>query len=314
MHETDLQDLLALYALDLLEDVDREDLMAQLTQIPDIGMGDLAASLQQESTLAALIGYTVDPLDPDPSLKQRIWNRIEQDPTPPAVMEALRAQNWIWQPHPVAGVEIAPLSVDPSSKELISLFRADGPTDYPRHRHVGPEEILVLRGDLQVGDLDLREGDFIRSDIGSQHPHATRQGCLCLVRSCPEDPFLDPGSSVHPEEMHPFILIRAQDRIWQPYATEGVEVTVLHMDPDRRQVTGILSAQAGVTYPLHQHGGVEEILMLAGDLIIESQIFGPGDYLRSPTGSAHAPTTRLGCCFFYRTSMEDQFLDLPAGL
>lgn len=308
MHETDLQALVTLYALDLLEEPDRGHLRAELDQIPEIGAGNLAASLQQESTLAALIGYGVEPLDLDPALKQRIWHRLAQDPTPPAILSAHRAQDWIWQPHPVSGVEIVLLNLDQPNTELTCLFRADGPTDYPHHQHLGPEEILVLRGDLQVGDLDLGAGDFIRSEIGSQHPHATRQGCLCLVRSCPEDPFLESGS-----RMDPFRLLRDQDRVWQPYATAGVEVAVLHLDPDRRQVTGILKAQAGVSYPLHQHGGPEEIFMLAGDLIVESQVFGPGDYLRSPTGSAHAPITRLGCHFFYRTSIDDQFLD-PTSL
>lgn len=311
MNDTHLEELLTLYALGLLEDDDRQQLWTYLSQIPETG-GDLAQDLSRDLQMAreaaTLLSYGTQPLDPSPGLKSTLWERIRGDQPPASRLEAIRFSDLTWQPHPVAGVKIAVLHLDHDQREITALFRADQGVQYPVHDHKGPEDIFMLRGDLQVGPISLQTGDFIRSDQGALHPHATRDGCLCLVRSCIDDSFLEIGSPLESEAHFPFQLSTRQDQIWQPYATDGVEITILCQDRPRRQITGILRADPQVHYPLHQHGGIEEILMVSGDLIVEEQVFGPGDYLRSPQGSAHAPWTELGCSFLFVTSMRDRFL------
>ncbi len=307
MNDTDLEDLLALYALGLLEEADRAQLGHYLSQIPD-GEIDLGGELQDTREAAALLSYDTDPLDPSPDLRWKLWDRIHRDQAPASRLTAIRFQDLNWQPHPIPGVEIAILQIDQQRRESTALFRAAGPVDYPVHDHKGPEDILMIRGELEVGPITLGPGDFIRTDIGAFHPHRTQAGCLCFVRSCLEDIFLETKAPLGPEAHFPFVLTLNRDRIWQPYATAGIEIAILCQDPDRQEVIGILRADPQVHYPLHQHGGIEELLILSGDLIVEEQVFGPGDYLRSPTGSAHAPWTELGCCFLFKTSRQDRFL------
>ncbi len=298
-------ELLALYALDLLKDSDREQLLQHLQST--IPTPELALELQLTAQTAALIGYGADPLDPSTSLKDKLLQRIQASQLPPCRLSATRFCDLQWQPHPVAGVDVAILNVDETRREALSLFRAQDPTVYPVHRHAGPEEILVLHGDLQVGSFYLQAGDYIRSETGSAHSHATVNGCLCVARTCLDDQFQD--NPVSPEAQYPCTQIPYTQLQWNSFATAGIEVALLHTDQDHQEIIGILRTQAGIQYPLHEHGDVEEILMLSGDLIIEEQIFGPGDYLRSPAGSAHNPYSRLGCTFFFRASMSNLFLD-----
>jgi ChrR Cupin-like domain len=106
------------------------------------------------------------------------------------------------------------------------------------------------------------------------------------------------------------LFVRSQDLDWQPYRIPGVTIKRLHLDTVRREVTSLLRAEAGVSYPIHRHAGVEEIFMLEGDLVIGEEVYSKGDYIRSTQGSTHAPETRGGCIFFVRTSVDDEYPEL----
>ena len=65
-------------------------------------------------------------------------------------------------------------------------------TSYPGHRHAGVEECYVLEGDLRVGDLVMRAGDYQRAAIGSVHGvQSTEGGCLLLVLMSDRDERLE---------------------------------------------------------------------------------------------------------------------------
>jgi quercetin dioxygenase-like cupin family protein len=72
------------------------------------------------------------------------------------------------------------------------LYRTEGRVTYlirgqpgarlPGHEHDDDEEIYVLSGDLTMGALTLRAGDFHVARRGAQHPMATTaEGCMLLV-------------------------------------------------------------------------------------------------------------------------------------
>lgn len=103
--------------------------------------------------------------------------------------------------------------------------------------------------------------------------------------------------------------IPSQEVKWEPYIVPGIRIARLHTDLVNRMVTGLLQAEPGSRYPLHSHGGVEEIFMLQGDLIVGDRVYGSGDYIRSTPGMVHAPETRHGCMFFFRASMDNAFLE-----
>jgi hypothetical protein len=110
-----------------------------------------------------------------------------------------------------------------------------------------------------------------------------------------------------PDEPPPYQAIRERDLHWQDHPTPGVRIAIVHRDEETRELVGFLRADPGVRYPFHRHAAIEEIFMIEGDLIVGDQVYGPGDYLRSLPGSAHAPYTLGGCRFFFHTSIDDQY-------
>jgi quercetin dioxygenase-like cupin family protein len=54
--------------------------------------------------------------------------------------------------------------------------------EYSDHDHDQDEEIYMIEGDLIIGELVLKAGDFHVARAGRHHPvHRTRTGCLCLI-------------------------------------------------------------------------------------------------------------------------------------
>jgi hypothetical protein len=109
------------------------------------------------------------------------------------------------------------------------------------------------------------------------------------------------------QDILPFQAIRFSEMEWQPHPVPGVTIAVLHTDPMTRSLSALVRCQPGVYYPIHRHAGIEEILMLEGQLICNGNTYGVGDYLLSGSNSAHDPESPDGCLFFVRTSMDDQF-------
>lgn len=71
------------------------------------------------------------------------------------------------------------------------LARMAPGSSYPSHRHGGPEECYVLKGDLDVGHRKMRAGDFERAEPGSVHAReTTEEGCLLLIVSSLRDEML----------------------------------------------------------------------------------------------------------------------------
>lgn len=104
--------------------------------------------------------------------------------------------------------------------------------------------------------------------------------------------------------------VTSQELEWQPHPVPGVMIAPLHIDNHKREIVGLLRADPGTQYALHRHAGIEEIYMLTGDLIVGETVYHSGDYIRSETGSAHAPHTVGGCSFFFRACLDDEYLEL----
>ena len=54
--------------------------------------------------------------------------------------------------------------------------------EYVDHDHDQDEEIYMIEGDLIIGDVVLKAGDFHVARAGRHHPvHRTTAGCLCII-------------------------------------------------------------------------------------------------------------------------------------
>lgn len=60
--------------------------------------------------------------------------------------------------------------------------------------------------------------------------------------------------------------------------------------------TVLLRCSPGSWVPAHEHRTFEHTVVISGDLVIDDQSYGPGDYLGTPAGGTHPNwTTKAGC-------------------
>ncbi|GAB4318420.1 MAG: hypothetical protein Kow0074_07600 [Candidatus Zixiibacteriota bacterium] len=82
----------------------------------------------------------------------------------------------------ITGIDIKVLRRDESSgRSPTMLLRFAAGASYPAHSHPGGEEVFVLEGDIQFGDVELRAGDYLYTAPGNSHPVRSENGCVIFV-------------------------------------------------------------------------------------------------------------------------------------
>lgn len=95
-----------------------------------------------------------------------------------------------WIDSGLPGVMLKVLYADQASDRQTVLVRIEAGVHYPRHRHVGLEECLVLEGDLNMDNVRLKAGDFIVNPDGEIHNDTwTEEGCLLLLTGSLNDDY-----------------------------------------------------------------------------------------------------------------------------
>jgi quercetin dioxygenase-like cupin family protein len=96
-----------------------------------------------------------------------------------------------------------------------------------------------------------------------------------------------------------FITLRREEG-WQPFVG-GTQMKVLH--DDGCSLSWLVRMPAGTELPAHRHDdGVEECLVLDGEVIVNEVRYSPGDYVLAPRGSEHySVRTDTGALFFLRS-------------
>jgi anti-sigma factor ChrR (cupin superfamily) len=89
---------------------------------------------------------------------------------------------------------------------------------------------------------------------------------------------------------------------WVTSPTPGVERMMLDRIGDEvARATSVVRFAPNTVFPEHVHGGGEEFLVLQGLFVDEDGEYGPGDYVRNPVGSRHAPRAgRDGATLFVK--------------
>lgn len=82
----------------------------------------------------------------------------------------------------------------------------------------------------------------------------------------------------------------ADEGEWKPYSF-GIEIKQMW-----NSRTAMLRCRPGARLAPHDHPAFENIVVIAGDLVVGGRTYGPGDYHGSPARSRHSElTTRNGC-------------------
>jgi anti-sigma factor ChrR (cupin superfamily) len=89
---------------------------------------------------------------------------------------------------------------------------------------------------------------------------------------------------------------------WTPSPSRTVWRKRVHLvgPPEAGQVTSVVRYEPGATFPVHDHPGGEEILVLEGIFSDEHGDWPAGTYLLNPEGFRHAPFSRNGCVLFVK--------------
>jgi quercetin dioxygenase-like cupin family protein len=194
MLEEEFSELMALAALETIDDEARQlaDTYASTSE-------ELEKELAELRDAVGTIPYGNELLPLSSNLKDRLFERIIEDTDrsasqangTPASIE-IRASERVWQTHPVPGITMSVLHIDPATRQISSLIRCEPGAHYPPHSHAGIEEIFMLEGDFTCDGKTYTSGDYILSACGSIHPLAsTYDGCLFLVRTSMDNQFVE---------------------------------------------------------------------------------------------------------------------------
>ena len=146
-----------------------------------------------EAAVAA-IAYAAPPMPMAANLKDRLFQRIEEDISEANTKNQLSVEQLMtqaatvsWQPYSLPGVSVARWELNMEKREVSYFIRATSGVQFYNHRHAGNEEIMVLEGDLVIDGEKYNIGDRIQSSPGSAHQPETYGGCLIFVRTSLDD-------------------------------------------------------------------------------------------------------------------------------
>jgi len=142
----------------------------QLTEtISTAGFGPVVRSL----------AAAIPSVDPPPRIKADILARLTPriDPRAADRVAASKMKGSVFRfggdggfvPTPYPGVSARLLHVDEARRQFSVILRLDPGSTYPAHPHDGPEECIVLDGEMLVGEVRMRKGDYQRVEGGTDH-------------------------------------------------------------------------------------------------------------------------------------------------
>jgi quercetin dioxygenase-like cupin family protein len=148
---------------------------------------ELLAEAGEFGPAVAGLAGAIPPVEPPPEVKARLLARLGPPDDPgaaagPAGVSFRFAAAGGFAPSPFPGLWVRILHIDRPRRQFTAVLRLDPGASYPAHPHDGPEECLVLEGELLVGGVRMRAGDYQRAEPGSEHAEQrTATGALLFV-------------------------------------------------------------------------------------------------------------------------------------
>ncbi|MBS1212238.1 MAG: hypothetical protein H6R26_854 [Proteobacteria bacterium] len=264
----------------------------------------------EQTELSRLLVDGLTPIVPAPpqqeKLRANLMERVARSVAAHAGLLTVRHKDGVWQTLKT-GIRFKHLWSGPVGSSVLIEF-APGAA-LPAHRHHWLEEGIVLRGGLQMGDLDLGPLDYHVSPPGSRHGGIrSRQGALAYLRGTSLG---DKPSVLH--ELLAGMLPLGRDASRTVYAAQEdgwVEVADGVMQKrlwsDGAMVSRFCRLEPGARVPGHGHKLDEECMMLQGELFLGDILLREGEYQLAPAGSRHGEIyTDVGAIFFVRSVLDD---------
>ncbi|WP_191578550.1 cupin domain-containing protein [Achromobacter insolitus] len=179
---------------------------------------------------------------------------------------------YFWVTSPQSGVERVMLDRMGGEKARVtSIVRYAPDSHFPHHIHPGGEEIFVLSGTFSDDDANYPSGWYLRNPPGSSHRPFTDAGAIIFVKlwqmPAGEDRRIridtgSPDNWTGPQGQESCML----------FASEHEQVRLKRFSPQQ----SIVSAEAGGS----------ELLVLAGEVMLDGSSYQRGTWMRLPAGDA----------------------------
>jgi anti-sigma factor ChrR (cupin superfamily) len=138
-----------------------------------------ALTHEEWELLDRIVGETIEPVEPPPSVRASILKAIRAVPGPHE-SRTIRAAEGKWTVI-APGVRMKSLDKRPDRRTFLVELEPDA--TLPEHGHEGGENTFVVRGSCRIGALALNTGDFHHADAGAHHGDvvASEDGCVLLL-------------------------------------------------------------------------------------------------------------------------------------
>ncbi|MCB1908605.1 MAG: cupin domain-containing protein [Rhodocyclaceae bacterium] len=105
-------------------------------------------------------------------------------------MEHHRAADRQWAATPFEGIERS-LFRNHANGGRSSLVRLAAGARFPRHQHRGSEEVLVISGEVVIGDARMLAGDYLYTAPGDEHGVDAVTDAVIFVSSQGQTPLVE---------------------------------------------------------------------------------------------------------------------------
>ena len=103
------------------------------------------------------------------------------------------------------------------------------------------------------------------------------------------------------------MIVRANQGEWLELMP-GISVKILYHNEALERTTLLVKIAPGAAYPMHRHVGMEECLVIEGDLHVNGTILYPGDYAVSFNDKVHRDThSEGGCLLLLNSPLDDDY-------
>jgi len=151
---------------------------------------DSRTDVEFDEMLELALAYAAGGAAPRPEVKDRVLASLpglDSLPAPAGFLFRFAADA-DWLPHPVPGIRMKVLALNPAAGYATLLLDVAPGTRFPAHHHGGAEECYVVSGSLYTCGRRMTAGDFLHADADTEHGELwTEEGCRVLLVVPPED-------------------------------------------------------------------------------------------------------------------------------
>lgn len=190
---------------------------------------------------------------------------------------SVSADQYNWVASPQGGVERVILDrIGEEKARATSIVRYAPGASFPTHEHPGGEEVLVLSGTFSEDGRDYPAGFYLRNPPGSSHQPYSNEGTTIFVKLW----------QMQASEKDRVCIDTRDKALWQ--SRDGRDTCPLFSNEN--ETVFLQRVPAGERLLPETLAGVE-LLVLAGDVSMNNQIYASGSWIRLPAGAKTDITT-----------------------